>query len=223
MKRLFSVLMVLGLATAWTCADPVFSPAGFTSPIVIDYFNSPLGVLPGGTAITSQYASLGVVHNGHTTTPPGPPGMSSLSGLPGLEAGSGGPLGLTIRVDFSILVRQIGAFYLMGDANDSITLRAFNAANVLIEAVTVAPGSMPLHPGPFGFNEGFVGLFTSQAIAYATFNPTSSPYVIDDLHFSTVPEPTSLALMGCGVSFLVLWRWRSRPARRSSGLSQAAR
>ena len=61
---------------------------------IINYSNSPVGTLPGGTSITNQYSSLGVIHDGSTTTPPGPPGMS----MPRVCRGSN-PM-LAIRIHF---------------------------------------------------------------------------------------------------------------------------
>jgi hypothetical protein len=64
--------------------------------------------------------------------------------------------------------------------------------------VTVLPADMPLHPGPWGFNEGFVGLAVSEPIAALTFTPNSVAFVIDDLHIG-VPEPSTFALLAFGV------------------------
>lgn len=67
----------LGLSTQ-SQALLITNPENFTAPMtVIDYSNSPVGVLPGGTSVTNQYSALGVLHDGSTTTPPGPTGMSS--------------------------------------------------------------------------------------------------------------------------------------------------
>src|SRR5687767_9612823 len=85
-------LVLLAVFVSRTCAIPVTTPTSFVGPMrVINYSNSPVGLLSGNTSITNQYSSLGVVHDGSTTTPPGPPGMSSPSGLPGLESNAGDP------------------------------------------------------------------------------------------------------------------------------------
>jgi hypothetical protein len=180
-------------------AVQVTNPASFTLPMqVIDYRNSPVGLLPGGTSITNQYASLGVIHDGSTTTPPGPPGMSSLSGLPGLESNAGDPdPNLPITILFTQPITQVGAFYLMGFSQDSITLTANRADNSVIESFTILPSKMPLRPGPFGFNEGFLGLIVNESIHSVTFAPSTAPFVIDDLHINQpIPEPSIGALVG---------------------------
>ena len=185
-------------------AAPVFSPGGFTVPVqVIDYENSPVGVIPGSTSVVNQYSSLGVIHDGSTTTPPGPPGMSSNSGLPGLESEAGDPdPNLPITITFTTPVTQVGAFYLMGNPSDSISLQARRADNSVIESATVIPANMPLQPGPFNFNEGFLGLIVSEPIAAVTFSPATSVFVIDDLHFG-IPEPSTLGLAGLSLLGLI--------------------
>ena len=155
--------------------------------------------------MTAQYSLLGILFDGHTVTPPGPAGMTSLSGLPGLEAATEIPaLGSGIRMNFTVPVRAVGAFYLMGNPSDPITLRAFGIDNNLLQAITLLPADMTLRPSPFGYNEGFIGISQNSLIAYATFNSGGSPYVIDDLHFSPVPEPSIIALSG--VALLLLCR-----------------
>ena len=213
MKKISCVALAVLLAllsggVAVAAPGPVFSPAGFTAPMqVIDYSNSPVGLLPGSSSITNQYASLGVLHDGSTTTPPGPGGISSLSGLPGLESSTGDPdPDLPVSIQFTVPVNQVGAYFLMGWQGDSFTLEAFRANNSVIQTVTIAPVDMLLRPGPFGYNEGFIGLIAGEPIASVRFSPSTLPFVIDDLHFG-VPEPTSIALCGLlAVTMLVAWR-----------------
>jgi len=176
---------------------------------IIDYSNSPVGVIPGSTSVTNQYAAIGVLHDGSTTTPPGPPGMSSLSGLPGLESDQGDPdPNLPITITFTTPVTQVGAFYLMGSSSDSITLTLLRADSSVIESATILPAGMPLTPGPFGFNEGFLGIIANETIASVTFSPTAVPFVIDDLHFGIIPEPSTALLLASGLVALAVGRRR---------------
>ena len=85
-------------------------------------------------------------------------------------------------------------------------MSVFDAENDLIETVVVLPDDMPLRPGPFGFNEGFVGIVTDTAIASARFDAETLAFVIDDLH--VVPEPASGALAVLGALALLLGRRR---------------
>ena len=177
-------------------AVPVFDHSVFPDSAILNYSDSPAGPIAPGDPVINQYASLGVRHDGHTTTPPGPSDMSSFSGLPGLEAGSGDVPGRFLEITFGIPVTGVGAFYLMGASTDPITLSVFDAENDLIETIVVLPGEMPMRPGPSGFNEGFVGILTDTTIALARFDAETLAFVIDDLH--VVPEPATgtLAVLG---------------------------
>jgi hypothetical protein len=219
MRSFVSITFLSTLLLAATAQSGlILSPGAFTLPAtVINYSNSPVGNLPGGTSITTQYATLGVLHDGSTTTPPGPPGMSSDSGLPGLESPVGDPDPfLPISMSFTVPVTQVGAYYLMGVPTDSITITAFRLDNTVIETATVLPASMPLRPGPFGFNEGFLGLITTENIAKVTFTPTTNAFVVDDFRFAgaaPIPEP---ATIGFGLLVLgVCCSSRVRPTGRN--------
>ncbi|MCH9001530.1 MAG: PEP-CTERM sorting domain-containing protein [Planctomycetes bacterium] len=177
-------------------AVPVFDHTDFPESAILNYSDSPAGLIAPGDPVVNQYASLGVLHDGHTTTPPGPAGMSSLSGLPGLEAGSDDIPGPFLEITFDIPVTGVGAFYLMGGATDPIILSVFDAENNLIETVVVLPDDMPMRPGPFGFNEGFVGILTDTAIAWARFDADDLAFVIDDLHVVPEPATATLAVLG---------------------------
>jgi hypothetical protein len=199
-QRAVSTLLLFAGLVSHSWAIPVTAPDGFAGAMhVINYSNSPMGLLPGSTSITNQYSSLGVVHDGSTTTPPGPPGMSSPSGLPGLESFAGDPdESLPITITFTQPFKQVGAYFLMGAPTDSMTLTAFRANSTIIESTTIDPPAMPQRPGPFGFNEGFIGLVVNEPIASIRFSPSTLPFVIDDLHFN-VPEPSAIALVAIGV------------------------
>jgi hypothetical protein len=187
--------LLLAFSAAHCSAAPITTPAAFTSPtLVIDYRNAPTGLLPDGASITDQYSLWGVSHDGSTTTPPGPPGMSSPSGLPGLESFAGdADASLPITISFATPVRQVGAYYLMSLRSDSITLTAFRANSTIIESISVTPAEMPMRPGPFNYNEGFIGLIVNEPIAAIRFSPSTSPFVIDDVHFA-IPEPSTFGL-----------------------------
>ena len=89
-----------------------------------------------------------------------------------------------------------------------MTLTAFRANSTVIESTTIAPAAMPLRPGPFGFNEGFIGLIVNEPIASIRFSPSTLPFVIDDLHFN-VPEPSAIALAVLVVPVLFARRRKS--------------
>src|SRR5262245_5124473 len=149
--------VLLVMLASHAAAIPVTNPATFSGPMqVIDYRNSPIGLLPNSTSITNQYASLGVLHDGSTTTPPGPPGMSSPSGLPGLESNVGDPdPNLPITITFTRPYQQVGAYFLMAGANDSMTLTAFRANSTVIDSATILPAAKTRS---FRFQRGLCGI-----------------------------------------------------------------
>jgi hypothetical protein len=225
-QSLFVGLTVVGLSLAVAGsadASIVTNPASFTATMtIINYTNSPVGVLPGGTSITNQYAAIGVLHDGSTTVSgpaDGPPGISSPSGLTALESpvGDADP-NLPISVTFTTPVTEFGAYFLMGSRTDSILLEARRADNTIIETQTILPAGMTL--GPFGFNEGFIGMILSEPVALARFVPLTSAFVIDDLHFGVttggvdaVPEPATLvvwSMIGASGVGLCVWRRAKR-------------
>ena len=197
--RLFAVsaFATLILSGRFAEAAPVFDPIDLAGAIVLDYGDSPAGPILPGAPVVDQYAALGVRHDGHTTSPPGPDGMSSPSGLPALEAGSGDLPGRFLEIEFDVPVFGVGAFYLMGGHADPITLTVLDEGNSLIESIVVQPFDMPLVPGPFGFNEGFVGLLTEVPIRSARFEASTLAFAVDDLHV-VIPEPATVALLALG-------------------------
>jgi hypothetical protein len=222
---LFVGLTVVGLvlaAAGSADASIVTNPASFTATMtIIDYTNSPVGVLPGGTSITNQYAAIGVMHDGSTTIGgfpgDGPPGISSPSGLTALESpvGDADP-NLPISISFTTAVTEFGAYFLMGSRTDSIVLEARRADNTIIETQTILPGGMTF--GPFGFNEGFIGMIVGEPVASARFVPSTAAFVIDDLHFGAsaagaVPEPATFvvwSMIGVSSAGVCVWRRSKR-------------
>jgi hypothetical protein len=219
---LFVCLTLVGLfgAVAGNVdASIVTNPASFTATMqIIDYSSSPVGAIAPGTSVIAQYSTLGVLHDGSTTTPPGPAGMSSFSGLPALESPVGDPdASIPITVTFTTPVTEFGAFFILSSNLAAISLEARRADNSVIETQTILPGSMTL--GPFGFNEGFIGLILGEPAAFATFSPVLpgalSALAIDDLHFGAadVPEPATLlvwSVIGVSGAGLCVWRRAKR-------------
>jgi hypothetical protein len=83
----------------------------------------------------------------------------------------------------------------------------FDEVGTLVEEVKVFPDEMPYQPGPYGFNEGFIGLATDVPFTTARFQADNTTFVIDDLHFT--PEPATLLLLALGGVLLIVRRHRS--------------
>ena len=91
-----------------------------------------------------------------------------------------------LRIDFADYVTQVGGVLVEGSSG----LSAYDDSDNLIDSVNwVQSGDI--------FDD-FVGIDSgSTAISYAVFS--GGFFAVDDLRFSTVPEPSILALLGLGL------------------------
>ena len=153
-------------------------PQGFSGSATVINFDNLVGghLFPGpitGDQITNQYASQGVTFNNFGRDMRANLDLGSwVSNSSGpnvawAEEGSGSPGtgGNFLEVDFSVPVQRVG--FNFGVSNDAkLELDLYNSANQLLDQQSTTN----VNTGTFG--NGFIGLATNQAVAYAIVRST---------------------------------------------------
>ncbi len=219
-KRLFlaSVFWLWGVGVN-AAVTSISSPGSFNTPSTIITFDG----YSNGTFANTLYSGLGVtfyrddgqvvnIYDWSSTfrTTVSPPDVLATVSLLGASTYVS-----HLNVSFASPVYQVGAFFGNDAGNPdftSITLSAYDAGGALLGQVSEAANG----------NESvdqFIGLQSDQPISrvrfqnYASSGAISTLYsvVIDNFQFSSVPEPSSVALIAFGLANL---GWASRRASR---------
>jgi hypothetical protein len=209
-------------------AAPISTPLFFDSPtdVTIDFEAVPglPGVPPSGTALTDQYASLGVSSfrsedvphalqtndaadaSGRFGDPFGILAAVSGGGAPrsGVRYASGdehtGTNTSDMRIDFASPVFAFGFWVIDNDLTD-VRVAAYSAAGAAIETLIVPA----VAEGGFGYH-GIAAPGISYLIIDGNDGVQLDSTFIDDLSFRPVPEPSALWLVGGGLSALAAAR-----------------
>ncbi len=96
-------------------------------------------------------------------------------------------------------VRGVGAFMNYTPGYGPVLLEAFDAGGILLETYDLVAAA-PINTGPTSVNDGaFRGILRATP-DITSFRLTGPWPVLDDLTFTRVPEPASLAMLSLGAS-----------------------
>lgn len=215
-----TVLPVLFALGGVAQAAPVFvtgpSPAAPFAGTVINFEG-----FADGTLISNQYAGQGVTftqNDGGTPQADNQPflfGYTQNSGTAVLTGTTTGgapfPTVAGLVAQFASPVAQAAAFFSDWAPLGNYTITAFDTGGAVIESLTVLASDLPTcQVSGCGIYVGFQ--YGSNLIGKIQFGPSSGfgdAFAIDDLVFaSSVPEPTTLALLGLGLAGLAISRRR---------------
>jgi hypothetical protein len=189
-KFLTAAIVAAGLALT-----PASARAG-----VITFESTPTGVYGSLTILDATFSFLGGnlkfdVGNAGATGAPEVSNHALVSYFQNVDNAG------LFRVDFSVPVFSVqlgvGDF---GEDADTVTLKAYTAANVLLQTVTTT-----IPAGGVGLTGVFLNAGGPNAAAYITFNSTGvfpGSVFWDNLSYNEprVPEPASLLLIGGGLA-----------------------
>jgi hypothetical protein len=209
------IKIVLTVAAVFLFIGTTFTLSSFANTVIN------FDTLPGGgtiapdTIITTQYSSDGVVFSMSNLGSPvaGPYAEFQYASLSNPSLGNAlwncdagcGPRADTITMTFTNPVSNV-SWLVDSEGGLPITFKAYDSSLNLLETVTHA-SSYP----SFDLQS-----FNANNIAYiVATNPVSGwGWSMDNLSYtvgqSTVPEPTSLLLLGSGFSMIGLAAWRKR-------------
>jgi hypothetical protein len=139
----------------------------------------------------------------------GTPSSAYLGAFDSLGAGSA-----LIDISFTTDMRRVGAF-VAGAGGSSVTIEAYDAANTLLETLTIAS------PSVAAWSSGFLGLERTEGIRRVVFR--GADFGIDALTFeagAAVAEPSTALLASFGA--LGLW-WMGGRRPRAIALARAGR
>lgn len=218
MKAVASVLvcaltLIAGAGRAQAAPVLINNPALFAGPGIVSVDFEDIVVPPGGTVpITNQYASKNLLFSAGLHTDTAFPALAPA--ILGAVAATNGDPGCCP----SITMTFTGG----GASKLGFDIVTLDAAVTAIDVFTVL-GGVSTHVGTLGFDSGleikFLGIFADPLDPSANFDSIvlsallapgqNSGFIIDNLRYTLVPEPTTLTLFGVGLGLAALRRRRA--------------
>lgn len=185
------------LAAAGVLAAPIQNTSGLASPATTITFDEL--VFAGGTSITNQYAGLGLTFSPSLRYDS--QGAAQFPGITGHYLGNNGPC---CDNPFSILFG--------GDITAAAFGVATNPATTLFEALDDGL-VVESFSAPTNFDGSTNSFFGFSGVTFDEIRVTvggDQQILIDNVQSGSVPEPTSLALLGLGLAGFAASRYRRK-------------
>ena len=215
MKTILAVFAAMLLVFSDQCAagkinfdsdaygNPINAPLDFNLTTSLTTLYSPLGVTfsaPGGSqnggAILNVGSSFGVSARS---------GTNFLAFNPDSSLANGGIPMDPETIDFASAESLVTLYAATGqNGTASFELEGY------LEGVLVASSSATSTSGYVPLSVSFPGGMNRVVLS----GDAGRPFVVDDLSFQSVPEPSTLALLGAGGLGLIGWAWRRRSLKR---------
>ncbi len=201
-------IYVLTGAAATATIIPLSSPSGFIFPTTTIDFDG----VPGNTVTNTLYSGLGIEFSRDDAQPVPTLDWAALSRIttsdPNVIAthigGGATSFVLHLNLDFDSPTYELGSFFGndQGGVYTQTTLSVYDALDTFLGSVIVSTNDNTSV-------DQFIGLRSTIPFFSARFenDGLSLSVVLDDVSF-TVPEPTTLALLGLGLSILGISRRR---------------
>jgi hypothetical protein len=189
------------------------SPSSFTSPTTLidfEYFPDLSQVPYVSPILADQWKSVGILLSDDSLADgisaySSTNGVNPHSGTRGVADSSNAPGGY-VDIRFVIpgtttptTVQEVGLWSINGDTSSTITFYASDGS--LLQTITPGTGTV------------FAGLQAPQGIARVRVSDADY-YLLDDLQFSTIPEPKVAFLAGLGTAMVMLAGRLDQPRRK---------
>ena len=212
MRKAHLILAVAVFCPSLAVAAPIQNESGLVLPGVAITFDEI--ILTNGTPITDQYSSLGITFSGGLLYNPGTANMSDdIIGFEGRRLANFYPVTPIFSIFFSDPVAEAVLGVL---APDTASFTALLSGEVVESFQNTRPVQTQ---GFYGFDAIVFDEIRVNAAGISGFA------LLDNIQFTTIPEPSTGALLGLGLSvvasvYKTSWSGR-RPTRQLTGPQRA--